>query len=36
MRDRALALARDRYNWETAVAPYLALVEPWRREASRG
>jgi glycosyltransferase involved in cell wall biosynthesis len=26
MRDRCLALARDRYNWETAVAPYLSLV----------
>ena len=26
-RARALAAARDRYNWETAVEPYLALVE---------
>lgn len=25
-RARALAAARDRYNWETAVQPYLALV----------
>jgi glycosyltransferase involved in cell wall biosynthesis len=25
-RERALAAARDRYNWETAVQPYLALV----------
>jgi glycosyltransferase involved in cell wall biosynthesis len=26
MRDRCLAVSRDRYNWETAVQPYLALV----------
>jgi glycosyltransferase involved in cell wall biosynthesis len=26
MRERCLAVARDRYNWETAVQPYLALV----------
>jgi hypothetical protein len=26
-RARALAVARDRYNWETAVEPYLALIE---------
>ena len=26
MRDRCLAVTRDRYNWETAVGPYLALV----------
>ena len=27
LRDRCLAVSRDRYNWETAVLPYLALVE---------
>ena len=27
MRARCLAVTRDRYNWETAVVPYLALVE---------
>jgi glycosyltransferase involved in cell wall biosynthesis len=27
MRLRCVLLARDRYNWETAVVPYLALVE---------
>jgi glycosyltransferase involved in cell wall biosynthesis len=26
MRDRCLAVSRDRYNWETAVVPYLALI----------
>jgi glycosyltransferase involved in cell wall biosynthesis len=26
MRDRCLRVARDRYNWETTVQPYLALV----------
>lgn len=26
MRDRCLAVTRDRYNWETAVQPYLELV----------
>ena len=26
MRDRCLRLARERYNWETAVQPYLELV----------
>jgi glycosyltransferase involved in cell wall biosynthesis len=26
-RARALAAARERYNWETAVGPYLDLVE---------
>jgi len=26
-RARALAAARDRYNWETAVEPYLAVVD---------
>lgn len=26
LRARCLAITRDRYNWETAVAPYLALV----------
>jgi len=27
MRQRCVRLANDRYNWETAVIPYLALVE---------
>ena len=27
MRGRCLAVTRDRYNWETAVGPYLAVVE---------
>jgi len=27
MRERCLAVTRDRYNWETAVVPYLELVE---------
>lgn len=27
MRERCLALTRERYNWETAVRPYLALVD---------
>jgi glycosyltransferase involved in cell wall biosynthesis len=27
MRARAVALAQDRYHWETAVAPYLEMVE---------
>jgi glycosyltransferase involved in cell wall biosynthesis len=27
MRARCLAVTRDRYNWETAVQPYLALVD---------
>ena len=26
MRERCLAVTRDRYNWETAVVPYLELV----------
>jgi glycosyltransferase involved in cell wall biosynthesis len=26
MRERCLTVTRDRYNWETAVEPYLALV----------
>jgi glycosyltransferase involved in cell wall biosynthesis len=26
LRDRCLAISRDRYNWETAVVPYLDLV----------
>jgi hypothetical protein len=26
MRERCLRLTRERYNWETAVQPYLALV----------
>ncbi|MEX1168646.1 MAG: glycosyltransferase [Chloroflexota bacterium] len=26
MRERCLAVSRDRYNWETAVVPYLELV----------
>jgi len=26
MRERCLAITRDRYNWELAVEPYLALV----------
>jgi glycosyltransferase involved in cell wall biosynthesis len=26
LRDRCLAVSRDRYNWETAVLPYLELV----------
>jgi glycosyltransferase involved in cell wall biosynthesis len=33
MRERCLAVSRDRYNWETAVIPYLDLVA---RLASRG
>jgi hypothetical protein len=27
MRERCLTVTRERYNWETAVAPYLALVD---------
>ena len=27
MRERCLAVARDRYNWEMAVQPYLELVQ---------
>ena len=27
LRDRCLAVSRDRYNWEAAVVPYLGLVE---------
>ncbi len=27
MRDRCLAVSADRYNWETAVGPYLEMVE---------
>ena len=30
MRKRCLAVTRDRYNWEVAVEPYLALVERLR------
>jgi glycosyltransferase involved in cell wall biosynthesis len=26
MRERCLAVTRDRYNWETAVEPYLELI----------
>jgi hypothetical protein len=26
MRERCLRVTRERYNWETAVEPYLALV----------
>ena len=26
MRERCLAVTRDRYNWEVAVEPYLELV----------
>jgi hypothetical protein len=26
MRERCLAVTRERYNWETAVVPYLDLV----------
>jgi glycosyltransferase involved in cell wall biosynthesis len=33
MRDRCLTVTRTTYNWETAVQPYLALVEPWRDAA---
>jgi glycosyltransferase involved in cell wall biosynthesis len=31
MRDRCLTVTRTTYNWETAVGPYLALVEQLRR-----
>jgi glycosyltransferase involved in cell wall biosynthesis len=27
MRERCLAVCRERYNWETAVIPYLELVD---------
>jgi hypothetical protein len=27
MRDRCRAITRERYNWESAVVPYLALVD---------
>jgi glycosyltransferase involved in cell wall biosynthesis len=33
MRDRCLAVTRDRYNWEAAVEPYLALIARLAREA---
>ena len=32
MRDRCLAVTRDRYNWETAVEPYLALIARLARD----
>jgi glycosyltransferase involved in cell wall biosynthesis/SAM-dependent methyltransferase len=34
LRSRCLAVSRDRYNWETAVLPYLALVA--RRKLAPG
>jgi glycosyltransferase involved in cell wall biosynthesis len=34
MRERCLAVTRDRYNWETAVIPYLDLVS--RLSSRRG
>lgn len=34
MRDRCLAVTRDRYNWETAVVPYLELVSRLATTAS--
>lgn len=36
MRERCLAIARDRYNWETAVRPYLALVSGLRASPNAG
>ena len=33
MRERCLRIARERFNWETAVQPYLALVERLAPEA---
>ena len=33
MRDRCLAVSRERYNWETAVEPYLELVARLRSSA---
>jgi glycosyltransferase involved in cell wall biosynthesis len=35
MRERCLAVTRDRYNWETAVVPYLELVESLAPAATR-
>jgi glycosyltransferase involved in cell wall biosynthesis len=31
MRERCLRITRERYNWETAVEPYLELVERLRK-----
>jgi hypothetical protein len=28
MQDRSLDVTRTRYNWETAVAPYLSMLRP--------
>jgi hypothetical protein len=28
MQDRCLDVTRTRYNWETAVAPYLSMLRP--------
>jgi glycosyltransferase involved in cell wall biosynthesis len=36
LRDRCLAVSQDRYNWETAVLPYLELVARLRIAASAG
>jgi glycosyltransferase involved in cell wall biosynthesis len=35
MRERCLAVCRDRYNWETAVQPYLALATRLANERTR-
>ena len=36
MRQRCLDVTRDRYNWETAVQPYLAVVGALRKAGARG
>ena len=36
MRARCLRISRDRYNWETAVGPYLELVEHLAAPPSTG